>query len=249
MKRLPLILITALFLLTAVQPILAVDIDDLPFSPGEKLIFSVSYGDTMAGLCVMEVEKWVRYEGTKCLKLTMRLNSSTAFSDFFFVQDKFESLYDPEVNGTRRYEKQIIEGDYTASGVIYYDQEAHTITQEGTVIENVIASGCDSLAAFYHVRTQDISVGSSLSFPYADTLRNELITVDVLAKETVTVPAGTFECYKVIPRLDEETGIFRRSGQVILWVTADEYKIPVKITGVTWFGNVEALLEKYTLGS
>ncbi|MCX7021199.1 MAG: DUF3108 domain-containing protein [bacterium] len=222
--------------------------DELPFGPGEKLIYSVSYGDTKAGICVMKVVKQVTYEGHLCLKLVMELRSSTAFSDFFYVKDDIESLFDVSNLGTRRYEKHLVEGDYTADETLYYDQEDHTITREGDVLDGVVASGCDALAAFYHVRAQDIRIGGALSFPYADATRNETVQVKVIRKETVTVPAGTFECYLVQPLLDEETGIFRQRGQVYIWVSADEYKIPVKITGLTWFGEVRCELEEFIQG-
>jgi hypothetical protein len=222
--------------------------DDLPFAPGEKLIYSVSYGDTKAGICVMKVVKQVTYEGHLCLKLVMELRSSTAFSDFFYVKDDIESLFDVGLLGTRRYEKHLVEGDYAADEVLYYDQEDHSITREGDVRDGIIASGCDALAAFYHVRAQDIRVGGELSFPYADATRNETVTVKVIKKETVTVPAGTFECFLVQPMLEEETGIFRQHGQVYIWVSADEYKIPVKITGLTWFGEVRCELEEFIQG-
>lgn len=228
-------------------PVLA-GADDLPFAPGEKLIYSVSYGDTKAGICVMKVVKQVTYQGRLCLKLIMELRSSTAFSDFFYVKDDIESLFDVEILGARRYEKHLIEGDYVADEVLYYDQEEHTITREGDVREGIVASGCDGLAAFYHVRAQDFHVGGELSFPYADGTRNEIVRIEVLRKETITVPAGTFECYLVQPLLEEETGIFRQQGKIFIWVSADEYQIPVKITGITWFGEVRCELEEFIKG-
>ena len=191
MKRLAIVLAAALAL-----PVIA-GVDDLPFAPGEKLIYSVSYGDTKAGICVMKVVKQVTYQGRLCYKLVMELRSSTAFSDFFYVKDDIESLFDVELLATRRYEKHLIEGDYAADEVLYYDQEKHTITREGDVREGIVASGCDALAAFYHVRAQDIQVDGELSFPYADATRNEVVRVKVMRKETVTVPAGTFEAFKI----------------------------------------------------
>jgi hypothetical protein len=243
MKKLCILAVAA----SAVLPVLAAT-DELPFAPGEKLIYSVSYGDTKAGICVMKVVKRVTYEGRLCLKLVMELRSSTAFSDFFYVKDDIESLFDVGVLGTRRYEKHLVEGDYAADEVLYYDQEAHTITREGDVREGIVASGCDALAAFYHVRAQDIAVGGELSFPYADATRNEVVQVKVIKRETITVPAGTFECFLVQPMLEEETGIFRQHGQVYIWVSADEHKIPVKITGLTWFGEVRCELEEFIQG-
>ena len=220
---------------------------ELPYGVGEKLIYSVSYEDTMAGVCVMRVEKLVRYQGTEALKLTMDIDSSAAFSDFFYVKDRMESLFDPERLASLRYEKHLIEDTYTADEVLYYDQEANTITSATKVRNGIVANGCDALAAFYHVRAHDIHEGADLSYPYADATRNEIVEITVLGRETITVPAGTFDCYKLRPELQEETGIFKEEGTLYIWVSADEHQLPIQIVGNTWFGKIHARLERYVL--
>ncbi len=229
------------------SPALAADIDELPYGVGEKLIYSVNYEDTMAGVCVMSVDKLVRYQGKEVFKLTMKIDSSTAFSDFFYVKDRMESLFDPVDLATLRYEKHLIEDTYTADEVLYYDQDANTITSATQVRTGIVANGCDALAAFYHVRAQDVHEGASLSYPYADATRNEIVRITVLGRETITVPAGTFDCYKLRPELNEETGIFKENGTLYIWVSADEHQLPIQIVGNTWFGKIHATLERYVL--
>ncbi len=232
--------------------------DDMPFNVGEKIILSASYGDIMAGVAVLKVEKWVRYQGRDVLKLTMKLDSSSAFSDFFYVQDRVESLFDPELQASLRYEKNLLEGDYVEKEILYYDHEAHTITSAADVRTGIVHGGCDTLAVAYNIRYNEMSVGSSFTFPYADATRNENVTVDVVAREMVTVPAGTFECFKLVPDLrpesevledeGEEYKLSRVHGKIYVWVTADERRIPVKIVGRSWFGEVVAQLEAYHPG-
>lgn len=232
--------------------------DDMPFNVGEKLILSASYGDIMAGVAVLEVEKWVRYQGRDVLKLTMKLDSSSAFSDFFYVQDRVETLFDPELRASLRYEKNLLEGDYVEKEILYFDHDARTITSAADVRTGIVHGGCDTLAVAYNIRFNDMSVGSSFTFPYADATRNETVTVDVVAKETVTVPAGTFECYKLVPDLrpesevlndeGEEYKLSRVHGKIYIWVTVDERHLPVKVVGQSWFGEVVAQLEAYDPG-
>lgn len=251
-------LVPLMLLLTLVGSFAPAAADELPFNVGEKLIFSASYGDTMAGIAVLHVEKWVRYQGRDALKLTMKLDSSAAFSDFFYVQDRIETIFDPETRASLRYEKRLLEGDYVEQEVLYYDQEAHTITSAADVRTGIVPGGCDTLAVAYNVRFAEMTVGGSFTFPYADATRNETVTVRVLDKETVSVPAGTFECYKLLPELrpeselldgeGEEYKLSRVHGEVYIWVTADERKLPVKIVGKTWFGEVVAQLEAYHPG-
>lgn len=237
-----------LLLLALIVPTAASTLDELPYRVGERLIFSVSYEDTMAGVCVMSVERLVRYQGTEALKLTMKIDSSAAFSDFFYVKNRFESLFDPRRLATLRYEKHLIEDTFTASEVLYYNPEARTITSATRVRDNIVANGCDALSAFYHVRAQRIHQGATLSFPYADGSRNDVVRVTVLGKERITVPAGTFDTYKLRPELNERTGIFREDGTLYIWVSADEHQLPVRLVGNTWFGTITVNLERYVLG-
>jgi hypothetical protein len=65
--------------------------------------------------------------------------------------------------------------------------------------------------------------------------------VKVLKKETITVPAGTFDTVMVTPILQSE-GIFSREGPVYTWLTDDEKKIPVMVKTRVAVGSVSAVL-------
>lgn len=73
------------------------------------------------------------------------------------------------------------------------------------------------------------------------------LKIIVHAKEKVTVPAGVFSCYKVEPLLQSE-GIFRQKGRLIIWLTDDNHRLPVKMTSKISIGNIGTNLETYTLG-
>ena len=76
--------------------------------------------------------------------------------------------------------------------------------------------------------------------------KNKVYDLDVkyLGKETVEVPAGTFECIIVEP-LVKEGGLFKHEGNIIVWLTDDELKMPVKVRTKVVIGHVEAKLTKY----
>jgi hypothetical protein len=67
------------------------------------------------------------------------------------------------------------------------------------------------------------------------------VEVQVLKKERVSVPAGTFDTVVVKPILKSE-GIFLRKGDVYIWLTDDDKKIPVKMKSKVKVGAINAVL-------
>jgi len=70
-----------------------------------------------------------------------------------------------------------------------------------------------------------------------------------VAKEKVVVPAGTFDTIKVKTLIKFE-GLFVNKGEVFIWFTDDEVKMPVKIESKIKVGTITALLiEKQSSGN
>ena len=105
----------------------------------------------------------------------------------------------------------------------------------------------DIVSAFYYARTLDYSnmkVNDLIHLQnfYKDKVYN--LDVKYLGKEVVEVPAGKFECIIVEP-LVKEGGLFKHEGNIIVWLTNDELKMPVKVRTKVVIGYVEAKLTNY----
>jgi hypothetical protein len=106
----------------------------------------------------------------------------------------------------------------------------------------------DVLSAFYWVRTQDFKVGDVLEVEAMDNLKTYRLAVKVLDREKVKVKAGTFDCFKIQPVLLGE-GLFKAKGEVFIWVTADEARIPVMMKSKIFIGSISAKMINYTPAS
>jgi hypothetical protein len=82
-----------------------------------------------------------------------------------------------------------------------------------------------------------IEVGKSFSIPTQSGGKNYQLIVEVLGRESVTVPAGTFDCFRVKPIVKEDT-VFHNTGDIDLWVTADERHFPVRIKSSLVIGSI-----------
>ena len=103
------------------------------------------------------------------------------------------------------------------------------------------------ISAFYYARTLDYSelkVNDVLHLQ--NFYKDKVYDLDVvfLGKETVEVPVGKFDCIVVEP-LVQEGGLFKHEGRIIIWLTDDELKIPVRVRTKVVIGHVDAKLSKY----
>jgi hypothetical protein len=72
----------------------------------------------------------------------------------------------------------------------------------------------------------------------------------VVRKETVEVPGGTFETYLIEPEMKDIGGVFKKSknAKILLWVTADERRLPVKIASKVSVGGFIGVLITIEMG-
>ena len=105
----------------------------------------------------------------------------------------------------------------------------------------------DIISVFYYVRTLDFSdmkIDERIHLQnfYKDKVHD--LDVKYLGKETIEVPSGKFDCIIVEP-LMKEGGLFKHDGNIIIWLTDDNLKMPVKVRTKIVVGHVEAMLSKY----
>ncbi len=106
----------------------------------------------------------------------------------------------------------------------------------------------DAVSAFYYVRTLDYSksrVGEKIFLQNFFKDSTYSLAVKFLGRQRIDVDAGTFNCILVEP-LMKEGGLFKSEGRVIIWLTDDERKIPVKVSTKVVVGSIDAELREYS---
>jgi hypothetical protein len=219
----------------------------VPFAVGEKLTFDVRYGFLKAGEATMEVTGIVDCDGSKCYRVVSAARSTAPFSLVFEVKDSVTSLMDTRQLCTRRYHKNLREGNYSKNELIVFDQENHVAVypdgSELPVPENVQ----DVLTSLYYLRTRKLEVGDSVLIDNHADKKNYPLEVRVLRTETISVPAGRFDCFVVEPIL-KASGLFQHQGRLTVWLTRDSRMIPVKMSGKIVVGSIEAVLARLSPG-
>ncbi len=222
-------------------------IENKAFKVGEKLTFDVNYGFVTAGIAEYNIPKIIKLAGRDVYQITFGVNTVSAFDLFYKVRDRYETYVDVEGIFPWRFEQHIREGKYSRDFSAFFDQrKGKAKTSEGSY--DVPKYVNDIVSALYLARTFDYSkmkVGDKIHLE--NFYKDKVYPLDVLykGKETVSVKAGTFDCIILEP-LVREGGLFKSEGTIVVWLTDDALKIPVKVKTKVLIGSIDAELNGYS---
>ncbi len=215
------------------------------FRVGERLLFDVKFGFITAGIAEMKIPKIRRIAGRDVYYITFKVNSVPTFDPFYKVRDRYETFVDTEGIFPWRFEQHIREGGYKRDFAAFFDQRRGIAkTSEGTFKITPFAN--DIVSALYYVRTLDFS-----NMQKGDTIhlenfyKDKVYPLDVIywGKEKVKVEAGTFNTFVLEPII-VKGGLFKSEGSILVWMTDDKFKIPVKVQTKIIIGAIDAELKK-----
>jgi hypothetical protein len=167
------------------------------------------------------------------------------------VHDKFQALYDPKTFCSVSLRKHSEEGFHKRDTLISYNyarkksvlDETNLKNNETKHVENDIP-GCvtDVLSGLIYLRSLPLIVGTNYTFPLNDGGTTVDVNVKVEAKETVKVPAGTFQTIRVSP--ESGAGPLKTKGKIWIWYSDDAKRIPVQMRGKMFWGTLTLKLLK-----
>jgi len=217
------------------------------FRKGEILTFDVKYGFVTAGVAKFEIPDIKKISGRDAYHVVFEVNTVPGFDMFYKVRDRYETYLDVEGLFPWRFEQHIREGKYTRDFSAFFDQrKGKAKTSEGQY--DIPKYVNDIVSAFFYSRTLDFSnlkVGDRI--PLKNFYKNKVYDLDVVyhGKETIKVEAGEFDCIIVEP-LVQEGGLFKSEGSIIIWLSDDEARIPVRVKTKVIVGAIDADLTGYS---
>jgi hypothetical protein len=218
--------------------------ENCAYAVGERLTFAVQYFNVTAGYATLSVAEQTTQTGKACYHIVAEARTHPFFETFFKVRDRIESFVDTQSLVPWRYEKHLREGGFSADSYFVYDQLGHQLVDDRGHSVTMAAQAQDVLSCFYLFRTlPDMRPGASAIIPVtADDKKSYEVLVKVLRREKVQVLAGSFNCLVVQPLLKFQS-VFEQKGDVLLWVTDDERRLPVKISSKIVIGSIQVQLQ------
>ncbi len=217
------------------------------FGLGEKLEYDIGYKFLKAGTGYFEVSKDpVLVNDRKSYNVNFVVKSLASLEWIYKVRDAYNTKLDIDGIFPWEYSQRIREGNYSRDIYTKFDQiNNKAITKKGTYDTPEYVH--DIVSAFYYLRTLDLKnmkKGDIIPLKnfYKDSTYN--LDVKILGRETIEVEAGKFRTVIVEP-LVKEGGLFKNEGRIIIWLSDDDRKIPVKVGTQILIGFVGAELTKY----
>lgn len=222
------------------------------FAHGERLTYHVTWFGIPAGTSVLEVKDRILGENGEMYHIMSTTRTNAAFSLFFPVEDYIESFVDAEGIYSRRLIVRQREGRHRREKEVIFDQVNHKATMmrngEATVFD-IPPRVQDFLSSLYYFRTiEPAEPGNSVFIDVHESRRNWQLEVRTLEKEQVTTRLGTFDTLKVVAYVRFE-GILMDKGDMFIWFTDDERKIPVKMRTWNKVGLIVASLLSWEEGA
>ncbi|MDT8368597.1 MAG: DUF3108 domain-containing protein [Longimicrobiales bacterium] len=223
----------------------AIEPPDVPFGPGEQLIYQVKLGALDVGEGFLQVLPIDTVRGRSVYPVELGLNGSTAFG-MMKVRDIFRSWIDVETLASLRFHKDQHELTYKSRKHydIFPERQEWTRTdaeQTGTTLTDL---PLDEIAFIYFIRTLDLEVGEEYTFNHYFKEDGNPVVLRVLRRERKKVPAGTFDTIVVQPIIQTD-GLFSEGGKAEVYLTDDAERHIVYLSSeVPIVGSLTLLLKE-----
>ena len=218
-----------------------------PFHPGEELVFEVKWKFIPAGEAVLKVLQLKKINGIEHYHFLMTAKTYKYIDPLYKVRDRIDAYTDVKMTHSRLY-KQKNRGRRKKDIVLNFNLERQQVqyTKNGKKRKpiSILPGSFDPLSVFYAFRFFDLKENMVLEVPVTDGKKCVIGKATVIQRETIRLKNGTYDTYLVEPDLKHIGGVFKKSknAKLLIWVTADVRRIPVKIESEVIVGSFVAEL-------
>jgi uncharacterized protein DUF3108 len=217
----------------------------MAFGIGEKMDYQVKFGPMSVGSATMEVVGVEQIRGAHVYHTLFNVRGGVPF---YKVNDRYESWFDPQSYTSLRFNQNIDEGSYEVKRNYEIFPDRQTYSENGKPEVKSANDPLDEAALIYLLRTMPLEVGKTYDLDrYFKPDRNP-VQVQVLRKERVTVPAGTFNTIVVRPIIKTK-GMFSEGGHAEVWFTDDSVRTMVQMKSQLKIGSLNLYLKSTQPGT
>ncbi|HEY6839279.1 MAG TPA: DUF3108 domain-containing protein [Geobacteraceae bacterium] len=228
----------ALFLALTVGPAHALTVP-------EKLIYELSWTGITAGTATQEIA-----EEKGLLRTVSTARSADWLSVFYPIEDRIETTLSrtpsSHLGQPLHYHMHISEGKHRRDREINFDSHlSKAYYKDNRSGEKAVVpindKTYDIYSSFYYIRFAPLEVGKSVFVSIIDGKEAWNLEVQVVKKEKLKTKFGTMNTFLLKPMVRKE-GVFENKGDVYIWVSDDERRLPVKVQVKVVIGSITGTL-------
>jgi hypothetical protein len=233
----------------------ACTLDNTAYQPGEKMVFTFNYNWKALWLKAGEMTFRVRessLSGNPAYHLHVEGVTYRSYEWFYKVHDIYESYIQPESMLPMRFQRDVYEGGFIIKDRYDFSEArdlVFTDDQKNNQLDTFAIHACvhDVVSAIYYARNIDYAAyqpGDKIPIDVFIDRKVYHLYIRYMGKTTIKTRLGTFRVLELRPLLlDNE--YFDGGEEMILYVTDDANKIPVRVESPLTVGSVKVDLIAY----
>ncbi|MGE5218614.1 MAG: DUF3108 domain-containing protein [Chloroflexota bacterium] len=230
-----------------------------PFESGEKAVYLATWNG-MVSVATAEVYTTPTVvDGRKVYQVRVEAKSSKMLDFIWRMRDTISSTFDAKVLTPSRFTFSQRENSRIIDTDARFDHAAkrwavnrQQVGKRAKVYHFYSSNTLDPITASYLARATEFKVGDKLYFKVFGGRYQYLLELSVEAKEPVTMASGkTVEAYRIVPQVENITnkGYANRLNDAAIWISADERRLPIKLSSKIIFGSVYLDLVEDKMGT
>ncbi|MFN8789955.1 MAG: DUF3108 domain-containing protein [Bdellovibrionales bacterium] len=233
-----------------------------PFRVGEKITHEVYYNyfRFTAGFMTFSTLPFVQVNGRKAYQFTIDLKSASLFNSIYTVEDRVVTLVDYEHWLPRLFTLHVKESGQLREGRSYFDfqalraryEEKKVSKKKGAEQKNqeweILPYSQNVFSVIYYMRLFAWRDGKEYAFRVADDGDNLVFKGRVVEREFLKTDIGPIKAIKIKPEITVK-GAFKPVGDIYIWLSDDERKLPLRIESKIKIGTIVSEITDYQPGN
>ncbi len=214
---------------------------DRSYEAGERLVYTAGFRLFAVGTTTMEVSSHDTAGRPGLLHVISRTKTEPFFDRIYRIRDRIDIWLDKGSLELRRMERDIHEGRFRRADTTTVDPlRSIIVTRQDTL--RVSCPVFDPVGAIYYLRGLTLAVGDEVTLNIYDGRRLKRVAIRAWGEETLSVPAGEFQCLVLRPVPLDDKQLTKVDGLMHLWLANDEVHTPVRLEQQTRFGTLRMSL-------
>ena len=210
----------------------------VPYGVGERFTYDVKLGPFKAGRGSMEVTGLDTLRGRTVWRTVFRVKGGILG---YKADNTMESWIDTVTKFSLRFTQDFEQTGKDRKKVYEIFPERSVYQEPNKPEQPSVPDPLDDASFIYFIRTVPLEIGRTYSFDRYFKPDANPVRIKVLRRETVKVPAGTYQAIVVQPMIKSK-GIFSENSKAEIWFSEDANRIMVQLKADLPVGSLNLYL-------
>lgn len=216
------------------------------FNNGEELIYSLRYGPIHGGVATLSLNL-TDYNNNEVFHARVHARTVGLTDKLFDVEDIYESYFDIKSGLPYKAIRDISEDGYKFYNEVYFAHDKGLLTSQKSGEYEVPSDILDVVSSLYYLRKMNLdTLKNGDVIPIITFFGDEIFPFPLRYRgiEKVKTKLGKFKCHRFDPVV-EAGRVFKTEDDMIMWLSADENMVPIRIKLDMIVGSVKCDLVKH----